>query len=255
MGESLVEINELTVQFGGLTALDHVTFDIRRGEILGLIGPNGAGKTTLLNAITGDVPVAAGRVRLDGDEILGKRPQDIVRMGLGRTFQSPRIIPDLTVLQNVMLASDELGKAGWLRQVLQTPAAVHDDRVSRSTARQVLADLAIASRADQLAGEAPYGIQRLVEIARNLVLGPAFLLLDEPGAGLTEFEREEVAATIRTLSRHEIGVVLVDHNLPLIRAACDRVYVLDTGKLIADGPPEAVFAESNVISAYLGVPG
>ncbi|HVW42787.1 MAG TPA: ATP-binding cassette domain-containing protein [Amycolatopsis sp.] len=250
-----MEVTSLTVRFGGNTAVDDVSLSFATGEVIGLIGPNGAGKTTLLNAITGDVPVVAGGVRLDGDEILGKRPQDIVRMGLGRTFQSPRIIPDLTVLQNVMLASDELGKAGWLRQVLQTPAAVRDDRVSRSTARQVLADLAIASRADQLAGDQPYGIQRLVEIARNLVLGPAFLLLDEPGAGLTEFEREEVAATIRTLSTHEIGVVLVDHNLPLIRAACDRVYVLDTGRLIADGPPEAVFAESNVISAYLGVPG
>ncbi|TCB97223.1 branched-chain amino acid ABC transporter ATP-binding protein/permease [Micromonospora zingiberis] len=250
-----VTVTDLAVSFGGTRAVDNVSITFATGEVVGLIGPNGAGKTTLLNAVTGDVPTAAGAISLDGDRLLGRRQQDIVRMGISRTFQSPKVIPELTLLENVMLAGDGLDGPGWVNEVLRTPGSIRHDRRSRERAMALLDDLSLAGRADQLVGDQPYGVQRLVEIARNLMLQPSFLLLDEPGAGLTEFERAEVAEVVRALSHRQIGVVLVDHNLSLINAACDRVYVLDSGRLIADGPPAEVFARQQVISAYLGVPG
>ncbi|MEW2521666.1 branched-chain amino acid ABC transporter ATP-binding protein/permease [Actinacidiphila alni] len=249
-----VEVREVSVAFGGTTAVNDVSLSFSTGEVIGLIGPNGAGKTTLLNAITGDVR-ATGSVRLGDDEILGSPPQNLVRSGIGRTFQSPKVIPELTLLENVMLAGDGIGKAGWFRQSLLSPAARRQAVAGRERAMTLLADLALADRAHSRAKDQPYGVLRLVEIARNLMLDPAFLLLDEPGAGLTEFEREEIAATVRALGARDLGVVLVDHNLPLITSACDRVYVLDHGQVIAEGPPAEVFAQQEVISAYLGVPG
>jgi ABC-type branched-subunit amino acid transport system ATPase component len=221
--------------------------------VVGLIGPNGAGKTTLLNAITGDVRVAGGSLTLDGGSLLGIRQQDVVRRGVGRTFQSPKVIPELTLLENLMIAGDARGGAGWIRQVANSPRNRRIERETRERALSLLADFSLAARANHRAADQPYGVLRLVEVARNLMLDPAFILLDEPGAGLTEFERDEIAATIRSLSERQIGVVLVDHNMLLITSACDRVYVLDAGKVIADGPPAEVFAQSGVRAAYLGV--
>nr|BFE59670.1 branched-chain amino acid ABC transporter ATP-binding protein/permease [Dactylosporangium thailandense] len=249
-----VEVRGMSVAFGGNTAVNDVSISFATGEVVGLIGPNGAGKTTLLNAITGDVR-ATGSIRLGDEEILGTPPQKLVQSGIGRTFQSPKIIPELTLLENVMLAGDGIGKVGWFRQSLLSPAARKQAVAGRDRAMTLLTDLALADRAHSLAGDQPYGVLRLVEIARNLMLDPAFLLLDEPGAGLTEFEREEVAATVRALGARDLGVVLVDHNLPLITGACDRIYVLDHGQVIAEGPPNEVFGQQEVISAYLGVPG
>jgi ABC-type branched-subunit amino acid transport system ATPase component len=153
-----------------------------------------------------------------------------------------------------MLAADSDAGVGWMRQTVDSPRARRHDREARERAMSLLADFSLQGRADHLTHDQPYGVLRLIEIARNLMLSPAFLLLDEPGAGLTEFEREEVARTIRALSEREIGVVLVDHNLPLIHAACDRIYVLDVGSVIAEGAPAEVFSRAGVISAYLGVP-
>ncbi|MFF7154753.1 ATP-binding cassette domain-containing protein [Streptomyces sp. NPDC008139] len=252
--DARVEVRGVSVAFGGNTAVNDVSLSFATGEVIGLIGPNGAGKTTLLNAITGDVR-ATGSVRLGDDEILGAPAQNLVRAGIGRTFQSPKVIPELTLLENVMLAGDGIGKVGWLRQSLLSPAARKQALAGRDRAMTLLTDLALADRARSLAADQPYGVLRLVEIARNLMLDPAFLLLDEPGAGLTEFERQEIAATVRALGARDLGVVLVDHNLPLITSACDRVYVLDHGQVIAEGPPDEVFAQQEVISAYLGVPG
>jgi ABC-type branched-subunit amino acid transport system ATPase component len=248
-----VDVRGVSVAFGGTTAVDDVSLDFGTGEVVGIIGPNGAGKTTLLNAITGDVR-ATGSIRLGEKEILGTTPQALVRAGIGRTFQNPKVIPELTLLENVMLAGDGIGKVGWLRQSILSPAARAQALRARERATTLLRELSLESRATSLAGDQPYGVLRLVEIARNLMLDPAFVLLDEPGAGLTEFEREEVAATVRGLSARDIGVVLVDHNLALINAACDRIYVLDSGHVIAEGPPAEVFARQHVITAYLGVP-
>ncbi|ODU07390.1 MAG: hypothetical protein ABS81_01130 [Pseudonocardia sp. SCN 72-86] len=250
-----IVVSEVCVTFGGTKAVDGVSVEFSTGEVVGLIGPNGAGKTTLLNTITGDAPTSGGTIALDGEDLLGRRQQEVVRLGVGRTFQSPKIIPELTLVENVMLAADGVGDAGWLQQTLHTPASKRQDRRSHERAMSLLADVGLAGRADHRASDQPYGVLRLVEIARNLMLDPAFLLLDEPGAGLTEFERAEIAATVQAMSRRNIGVVLVDHNMSLINAACDRIYVLDTGRLIAEGPPGEVLAQQHVISAYLGVSG
>ncbi|GAB3518138.1 branched-chain amino acid ABC transporter ATP-binding protein/permease [Phytohabitans suffuscus] len=248
-----LEVRDLRVAFGGTVAVDDVSMVVRTGEVVGLIGPNGAGKTTLLNAITGDVRVAGGSLTLDGGSLLGMRQQDVVRRGVGRTFQSPKVIPELTLLENLMIGGDARGGAGWIRQVANSPRNRRIERETRERALSLLADFSLAGRASHRAADQPYGVLRLVEVARNLMLDPAFILLDEPGAGLTEFEREEIAATIRSLSKRQIGVVLVDHNMLLITSACDRVYVLDAGRVIADGPPAEVFAQSGVRAAYLGV--
>ncbi|MDQ7907486.1 branched-chain amino acid ABC transporter ATP-binding protein/permease [Phytohabitans sp. ZYX-F-186] len=247
-----LEVRDLRVAFGGTVAVDDVSIAVRTGDVVGLIGPNGAGKTTLLNAITGDVRVAGGSLTLDGGSLLGMRQQDVVRRGVGRTFQSPKVIPELTLLENLMIAGDARGGAGWVRQVANSPRSRRIERETRERALGLLADFSLSSRAHHRAADQPYGVLRLVEVARNLMLDPAFILLDEPGAGLTEFEREEIAATIRSLSERQIGVVLVDHNMLLITSACDRVYVLDAGRVIAEGPPAEVFARSAVRAAYLG---
>ncbi|MGP3533979.1 branched-chain amino acid ABC transporter ATP-binding protein/permease [Microbacterium sp. RD1] len=251
--ERTLQFTDVVVAFGGNIAVDHADVSVSTGEVVGLIGPNGAGKTTLLNTATRDIPVAGGDVLLDGESILRKRKHDIVNLGVGRTFQSPKVIPDLTVVENVMLGGDGRAKATALGQTLYLPRAKADDRASRAKAMALLADFSIAHLADERAGSLPYGVLRMIEIARNLMLDPAFLLFDEPGAGLTEFERDEVAQIIRSLSARGLGIVLVDHNLPLISAACDRIYVLQAGKVIASGPPAEVFAQENVIAAYLGV--
>ncbi|WAH97741.1 branched-chain amino acid ABC transporter ATP-binding protein/permease [Arthrobacter sp. MMS18-M83] len=249
-----LKLTDISVKFGGNTAVDHASIQVSTGEVVGLIGPNGAGKTTLLNTATGDVPTSSGSIELDGMELIGRRQADIVRRGIGRTFQSPKYIPDLSVIENVMLGGDGRAKAGALGQTVYSPQARRDDKRIQARAMELLADFNIAGRAEHPAGAQPYGVLRMIEIARNLMLEPSFLLLDEPGAGLTEFERDEVAAIVRLLSEREIGVLLVDHNLPLITAACDRIYVLQTGKIIAHGVPAKVFAQDEVISAYLGVP-
>ncbi|MBB6407124.1 ABC transporter permease subunit [Arthrobacter sp. AZCC_0090] len=247
-------LTDISVKFGGNTAVDHASVQVSTGEVVGLIGPNGAGKTTLLNTVTGDVPTSSGSIELDLIELIGRRQPEIVRRGIGRTFQSPKYIPDLSVVENVMLGGDGRAKASAIGQAVYSPQARRDDKRIQSRAMELLADFNIAGRAEHPAGAQPYGVLRMIEIARNLMLEPSFLLLDEPGAGLTEFERDEVAAIVRLLSEREIGVLLVDHNLPLITAACDRIYVLQTGKVIAHGVPAKVFAQDEVISAYLGVP-
>jgi ABC-type branched-subunit amino acid transport system ATPase component/ABC-type branched-subunit amino acid transport system permease subunit len=247
-----LEFSEITVRFGGNTAVDAASVSVSTGEVVGLIGPNGAGKTTLLNAATGDVMVASGSVTLDSEDLLAKRQHEVVTLGVGRTFQSPKVIPDLTVVENVMLGGDGRLRSSAFGQTLYLPKAQHDDRESRQLAMELLDDFSIGDLANELAGSQPYGVLRMVEIARNLMLDPAFLLFDEPGAGLTEFERDEVAQIVRSLSDRGLGILLVDHNLPLISSACDRIYVMQTGRVIASGPPAEVFSQENVIAAYLG---
>ncbi len=251
-GEHTLRFRDVTVTFGGTVALDRASAEVSTGEVVGLIGPNGAGKTTLFNAATHDVRIASGSITLDDESLLSMRQHQIVQHGIGRTFQSPKVIPDLTVVENVMLGGDGRARSGSWSQSLGLPRAHREDRESRERAMKLLADFALAHVAGEPAGAQPYGVQRMIEIARNLMLDPSFLLFDEPGAGLTEFEREEVAQIIRALSSRGIGIVLVDHNLPLITAACDRIYVLQSGRVIAEGAPAEVLAQENVIAAYLG---
>lgn len=244
-------VDGLTVAFGGTTAVSDVSLRVSSGEVVGLIGPNGAGKTSLLNAITGDVK-ATGSADLNGTALLGRSQEAVVRLGVGRTFQSPQFVPDLTVLENLLLAGDGMGRAGLLSQIVHGRRARRAEAEDRRTALRLLDDFGIAHVALQPAKDQTYGVLRIAEVARNLMLDPNFLLLDEPGAGLTEDERVELAEHIRRVRARGIGVLLIDHNLSLITSTCDRVYALDHGVVIAEGTPRDVLAHSDVVSAYLG---
>jgi ABC-type branched-subunit amino acid transport system ATPase component/ABC-type branched-subunit amino acid transport system permease subunit len=250
----VLSADHVSVSFGGTHAVRDVSMTIASGEIVGLIGPNGAGKTSLINAFSGDVRVSDGSIEL-GEMILnGKRQDRVVRLGIGRTFQSPKVIPEFTLLQNLVLARDADEDVGWIRQLLLAPRARRKQAQAKRLAMQQLTDFGLADRADSLAGGQPYGALRLVEIARNLMLDPAFLLLDEPGAGLTDEERVEVGEHIKAVASRGIGVLLVDHNLELINAVCHRLYVMDAGQMVTSGLPSEVLEHEQVITAYLGVP-
>jgi branched-chain amino acid transport system permease protein len=246
-------VRDVTVQFGGTQAVVGASLQVDAGDIVGLIGPNGAGKTSLFNAITGDVRTRTGSITIGGVELIGRHQEEIVRLGIGRTFQSPQVVPDLSLLENLMLAGDGLGNVGWVGHSLHTSGAQAQDGVARLQAMHLLKDFGLEHRAHQPAREQTYGVLRIVEVARNLMLSPQFLLLDEPGAGLTEAEREELAEHILAVRNRGIGVLLVDHNLPLMRSTCSRLYVLSNGRVIAQGAPDEVFAHADVVSAYLGV--
>jgi branched-chain amino acid transport system permease protein len=252
--KTVLQVVGVSVSFGGTRALQDVTIELNSAEIVGLIGPNGAGKSSLLNVITGDIRADTGAVTLDGVHLLRRRQDEIVRMGIGRTFQSPHVIPDLTLLENLCLAADSRGRAGWLRQSIHSPVSKRDDELGRLRGMELLEEFGLGADAEKLAHDQPYGALRRAEIARNLMLDPKLLLLDEPGAGLTEAERRELGRVILRLKSRNHGILLVDHNLELIRSVCDRLYVLDGGQLIAHGAPESVLATDQVVSAYLGAP-
>ena len=250
----VLSADHISVSFGGTRAVRDVSLTIASGEIVGLIGPNGAGKTSMVNAFSGDVRPSTGTITFGSQVLNGKRQEAIVHMGVGRTFQSPKLIPEFTLLQNLVLARDADEEVGWVRQIVGTPRARRKQAEAERRALRLLNEFGLASRANELAAGQPYGALRLVEMARNLMRDAEFLLLDEPGAGLTDDERSEVAGHIRQVAARGIGVLLIDHNLELINAVCQRMYVMDTGELVASGLPDEVFANERVIAAYLGVP-
>lgn len=227
----------IIVRFAGLTALAGVDLAVERGEVVGLIGPNGSGKTTLLNVMSGVLRPTEGTVSLDGHTWNRMNPERTARMGVRRTFQNIRLFEDLTVLETVEVAAAALG----------------DRRDRRATALAALDGLGLAEHRDRTATELPYGLKRRLEISRAIAGKPAFLLLDEPAAGLNRDESDELAGTIRALCRRlGCGILLIDHDLRVIGAACSRVTVLNQGSVIASGDPEAVRNDEEVIRAYLG---
>jgi branched-chain amino acid transport system ATP-binding protein len=237
-GAHLLEARDLRVHFGGVHAVDGVDLDLRRGEILGLIGPNGAGKTTLVNALSGFQKPTGGRVRLNGTDVTGWSPHRLARRGLTRTFQSVRLFPGLTVLENVELGGVGVG--------LRRPTA-------RRAARELLGRLGFADRADQLATGLPHGLERRLGIVRALAARPSFLLLDEPAAGLNERESDELVQTL-TLIRDDFScaLVVIEHDMRVIMRLCERIQVLDYGKTISLGTPAEVRRDPAVLTAYLG---
>jgi branched-chain amino acid transport system permease protein len=240
------------VRFGGTVAVEDLSMSLGPGEVVGLIGPNGAGKTSVLNAVTGDVRCSRGNVELGQTQLSGRSPEQIVQLGVARTFQTPQFVPNLNLIENAMMASDGTSRVGMLGQVIGTSRARDAEQNGRDEASRLLRDFRIDHQAGSHAREQTYGTLRIAELVRNLMLNPAFLLLDEPGAGLTEMERGELAAHIGEVKARGIGVLIVDHNMALIHATCSRVYVLDHGTLIAEGAPSEVLAHRDVISAYLG---
>ena len=233
-----LQADGISVEFSGLRALDKVTLELSQGEILGLIGPNGSGKTTLLNVLTGQVAPAGGRVLCQGEEITGLRPQQVARKGVARSFQIVRLFNNLTVRENVEVAAVAHGASRPLAQ---------------EVADALLAEFSLTARAEDFAATLSYGDKRRVEIARALAAEPRFLLLDEPAAGMNQNESEALLALLAALpAQRALGLLIIDHDMPLIMRLCERLHVLASGQTIAEGDIESVRNHPAVIEAYLG---
>jgi len=249
---ALLRVRGLTKRFGGLTAVDGVSFDVFEGQVKALIGPNGAGKTTLFNALTGFERPDAGSVVFAGEELVGRRPRDIVRAGVARTFQNTQLFDGMTALENVMVGRQAHQRSGFLRAVLRLPSALSEEREAREEAGRLLRLLGIDEWRDVPAGDLPAGIRRLLEIARALAAGPRLLLLDEPAAGLNPSETRDLAATLFRIRDGGVTVLVVEHDMGLVMEVSDEIVVLDRGARIAEGPPRLIQKDPAVIAAYLG---
>jgi len=253
VGEELLKVESVSVDFGGLRAVNQVTMTVRTGQIMALIGPNGAGKTTLFNVISRLQRASEGRVLLAGTEITHKSPADSARLGMARTFQNLRIFENMDVLENVLVGCHRHEKAGFISGGLGLPAQRREEKASRLRAMDALRLVGLDGAAHVPAASLPYGQQRLVEIARALASEPQLLLLDEPAAGMNAAERAYLVDRIRRIRDAGVTVLLVEHDIELVMGLCDWVTVLDYGKRIADGEPDVVQKDEAVIEAYLGV--
>ncbi|WP_203654582.1 ABC transporter ATP-binding protein [Actinocatenispora rupis] len=242
------------MQFGGVTALDHISFEVRRGEILGLIGPNGAGKTTCFNVMTGVFQPTSGEVRLNGQKLVSRSRHQITRLGIARTFQNIRLFPEMTALENVQVGGDARHRTSVPGALLRLPRHRREERDGRTQAFELLDFMGIPHAANSLARNLPYGDQRRLEIARALATGPELLCLDEPAAGFNPAEKEELLALIRRIRDRGQTVLLIEHDMRLVMGVTDRIVVLEFGRKIADAAPAAVRADPKVVAAYLGVP-
>ena len=250
---TMLRVRDLTVRFGGIVALDRVSLDLNRGEILGLIGPNGAGKTTLFNCISGVVRPDTGSIYFDNHSLTYAPVHERARLGVARTFQNLQLWGSMTVEENLIVPMDALGRRNTFSDALYLPFSGYAERASRERARAILHVLDLDRYARTLAGDLPAGIQRRVELARALAMRPRLVLLDEPAAGLDAQETAHLAEVLHAVrQRFHVSMLLVDHDMSLVMRVCDYVYVLDFGKMLAKGEPSAIRNDSKVIAAYLG---
>lgn len=249
----LLVAHEISISFGGVTALDGVSVDVRAGEVLGVIGPNGAGKTTLFNVICGFVSPDAGEIRWKDKTLRRVTPDRLASIGIARTLQGVGLFGGLTVLENVMVGANRFRRARLGGALLGLPGSDRDERALRERAMAALERLRCADVAGRLPTSLPYPVQKRVALARALVAEPELLLLDEPAGGLGAEDMEDLATLIGEL-RGQGAVMLVEHHMDLVMAVCDRICVLDFGRLVSSGTPDQVRADERVVEAYLGRP-
>jgi len=248
--EVLLHVDHARKQFGGVIAVNDVSFDVQAREIVALIGPNGAGKSTTFNLITGVLTASGGSISVLGRNIDNAPPQQVVKLGVSRTFQHVKLVPDMSVLENVAIGAHLRGHAGAISSMLRLDRA-DEAKLLAEAARQI-ARVGLADQIDQLAGSLSLGQQRIVEIARALCVDPILLLLDEPAAGLRHMEKQQLAALLRQLRDGGMSVLLVEHDMGFVMDLADRIVVLDFGTKIAEGTPHAIKRNPDVIKAYLG---
>jgi branched-chain amino acid transport system ATP-binding protein len=251
--KALLEVDDVTIRFGGVSALDSVSFDIKEGEILGLIGPNGAGKTTCFNVMTGVYQATSGQIRFDGRPLAKMKRFQITKLGIARTFQNIRLFKSMTALENVLVGCDANSKVGLVNALFRTPLHRRTEAQSIEEAHQLLDFVGVGGRAGELAENLSYGDQRRLEIARALATKPKLLCLDEPAAGFNPAEKQRLMELIRKVRDDGYTVLLIEHDMRLVMGVTDRVVVLEFGRKIAEGSPAEIRDNPAVIAAYLGV--
>jgi branched-chain amino acid transport system ATP-binding protein len=249
---ALLEVERLAIRFGGLVAVDDATFAVREGEVLSLIGPNGAGKTTAFNAITGYLAPSAGEIRFRGTRLNGLKPNRIAELGLVRTFQKTSVFGGRSVLENILIGLHLHSRQRPLAILLGLPSVAREERALEAEARRILEFVGLGARARELGGALPYGEQRLLEIAVALAARPRLVLLDEPVSGMNPVETASFMAKLAEIRVLGITVLLVEHDMKMVMGVSDRIVCLNQGRIIADGTPDEIRRDPEVVRAYLG---